>query len=364
VSRERLIQLALVVVTLLIGVVDYHVGLTVQLSLWYALVILAGGWTGGVYGVMWTTVMCSCVDLGATFVKQPSLRADLLYLSNDALTIVQWVVLGLGAAAQRAYLRQVVESRAQLHETQQRLEQALRDARAVQLALLHSDLSGLQWVEGSVRFEVAFQLGGDFFDVRNLSTGTLMVLADVSGKGPSAALVVSVLRGLLEETAPRCTGPANLLSMVQERLVPFLPDSMFVTCLAAMFDGPSRRLTCCNAGHEPAFLCQNGMLTEVVGQGLPLGVAPEIPLGEAAYDVAPDDVLLAYTDGLTNAPTVGGGRLGEDPVRQVLLAKCSRPLGELTGSLFELTGGRQDDDVVVLALRFRGSPALEPKTTS
>lgn len=355
-NRDRLIQVSLVVVTLVIGVVDYHVGLTIELSLWYALVILAGGWTGGVPGVMWTTVLCTMVDLGATFIKQPSLREDLLYLSNDALTIVQWVVLGMGAAAQRAYLRQVEESRAALHETQQRLEQALRDARAVQLALLHSDLSGLRWVEGSVRFEVAFQLGGDFFDVRNLPTGTLMVLADVSGKGPSAALVVSVLRGLLEETAPRCSGPAHLLTLVQERLGPFLPDAMFVTCLAVVYDGPSRRLTCCNAGHEPAFLCRGGMLTEVVGQGLPLGVAPEIPLEEVAFEVSPGDVLLAYTDGLTNAPVVGGERLGEDPVRQVLLARCARPLGELTGSLFELTGGNQDDDVVVLALRFRGEP--------
>lgn len=352
-NRDRLVQLSLIVITLLIGVIDYHIGLDITLSLCYALVILAGGWTGGTLGVMWTTVMCSVVDLGATFLKEPTLRQDLLYLSNDALTIVQWVVLGMGAAAQRAYLRQVEESRAQLNETQQRLEQALRDARAVQLALLRPDLSGLAWVEASVRFEVAFALGGDFFDVRNFKDGTALVLADVSGKGPSAALVVSVLRGLIEETVPRCEGPAHLLTLVQERLGPFLPDSMFVTCLAALYDGPSRKLRCCNAGHEPAFLCRDGVLVEVVGQGLPLGVAPEIALEEVSYDITPGDVFLAYTDGLTNAPTEGGERLGEEPVRQALLEGCQRPMAELSETLFRLTGGHQDDDVVVLALRFR-----------
>ena len=355
-SRERLIRLALVLVTLLIGLVDYQIGLNINLSLCYALVILAGGWTGGIPGVMWTTAMCTLVDLGATFIKEPSLREDLLYLSNDALTVVQWVVLGMGAAAQRAYLQQVEESRAQLHETQQRLEQALTDARGVQLALLRSDLSGLRWVEGSVRFEVAFALGGDFFDVRNMSNGTALVLADVSGKGPSAALVVSVLRGLFEETMPRCSGPAHLLTMVQERLGPFLPDSMFVTCLAAQYDGPSGRLTCCNAGHEPAYLCRNGELTEVVGQGLPLGVAPELALTEDSFEVSPGDVFLCYTDGLTNAPVPGAGRLGEEPVKKTLLAECSRPVSELTDRLFKLTGGQQDDDVVVLAIRFREAP--------
>lgn len=353
-SRDRLIGLLLVLVTLVIGLADYHIGLTVTLSLWYALVILAGGWTGGVPGVMWTTVLCTSVDLGATFLREPAMREDLLYLSNDALTVIQWVVLGMGAAAQRAYLRQVEESRAELRETQRRLEQSLRDARAVQLALLRSDLSELKHVEGSVRFEVAFALGGDFFDVRNMPDGaTGMVLADVSGKGPSAALVVSVLRGLIEETVPRSHGPAHLLTIVQERLVPFLPDAMFVTCLAALYDAQGGRLTCCNAGHEPAFLCRDGELTEVVGHGLPLGVAPEHILSEEDYQVKPGDVLLAYTDGLTNAPRPDGERLGDDPVKEVFLRDCHRPMSELTEHLFNLTGGRQDDDVVVLALRFK-----------
>ena len=176
------------------------------------------------------------------------------------------------------------------------------EARAIQQALLPKAspyipgfaISGLSVPAGDV--------GGDWYDFIAFNDGCWgLVLADVSGKGTAAALLMSATRGMLRSLADRCGSPADVLARLNRLMVEDFPAGRFVTLLYGVLDPKRRSLTFSSAGHLPPLLVRNGEAQFLYSErGTPLGlVAAEF--SESTVELPQGSRLVFYSDGITEA---------------------------------------------------------------
>jgi sigma-B regulation protein RsbU (phosphoserine phosphatase) len=170
-------------------------------------------------------------------------------------------------------------------------------------------------------------VSGDFFDIVELKDGRLaFAIADVSGKGMNAALLMAKTASLFRCLAKRLDGPGALLSAIDAELAETGSAGMFVTMIAGTLDPATGRLRLANAGHEPPLLCCGARMVRI-DEGLPpLGVIPEMfaagcPESEIDLD---GGTLYLFTDGLTEAEA-GGRMLGAAGVERLLARHRLRP---------------------------------------
>src|SRR6185369_4428873 len=130
--------------------------------------------------------------------------------------------------------------------------------------------------------------------------GTLgLVIADVSGKGITAALMMAFARAVLRAAAYNGSGPADALLRTNRVLARDARTGLFLTALVAQLEGTSGTLRYAAAGHEPALLLRSGStrVSELPSNGMLLGLFDPIPVEEATATLRPGDLMLAYTDG-------------------------------------------------------------------
>lgn len=177
-----------------------------------------------------------------------------------------------------------------------------QEARLMQQALLPKSspfipgyvISGLTVPIGAV--------GGDWYDFIAFPDGRWgLVLADVSGKGTAAALLMSATRGMLRSLAEACRGPGEVLTKLNALLVEDFPAGRFVTLVYAVLDPATRAVTFANAGHlHPLFLDDNGAHFLDTERGVPLGLSCG-DYSETTVALSPGSRLIFYTDGITEA---------------------------------------------------------------
>jgi sigma-B regulation protein RsbU (phosphoserine phosphatase) len=207
---------------------------------------------------------------------------------------------------------------------------------------------------------MAREVGGDYFDFLDLGSGRLgIALGDISGKGVSAALLMASLQALLRSRAKQSVDePAGLVKQINESLVESTDSSKFATFFYAVYDSSARTLTYVNAGHNPPFLLRAA--TTVVSRlrptGMALGFDQQADYGAATEALAPGDLLLAYTDGLTEALNEAGEEFGDARAAGLLVG--NRHLGasdlqRLINAELEAFCGRapQHDDITLVVAR-------------
>ncbi len=187
-------------------------------------------------------------------------------------------------------------------QQRERLDHEEQEARLIQQALLPKSspyvpgfaISGLSIPAGAV--------GGDWYDFIPMKDGRWgLVLADVSGKGMAAALLMSATRGMLRSLAEASCTPAEVLTKLNGLLVDDFPSGKFVTMVYAVLDPATRTLTFANAGHLPPLLVTGSSATFLETEsGLPLGVACG-SFSEAKAHLPEGSRLLFYSDGITEA---------------------------------------------------------------
>lgn len=147
-----------------------------------------------------------------------------------------------------------------------------------------------------------FELGGDLYDFISLPQDNLgLVVADVSGKGVPASLIMASIRASLRAYVDNVYYLYEVMRRVNLMLCRDTKSGEFVTLFYGVIDVHNRRLTYCNAGHPPPLLLRDGKVTELAGGNLVLGIDPEEPYEQSVHDLLPNDILLLYTDGLTDA---------------------------------------------------------------
>jgi|GEM_PF-3160222 serine phosphatase RsbU (regulator of sigma subunit) len=243
----------------------------------------------------------------------------------------------------------------------QRMRQELALAHEIQGALLPKLAPEIAGYELRAHYLPAQELGGDYYDFIELGPHLHgFVVADVSGKGVPGSLGMTMARSTLRTQAAIHLRPDEVLRRTNAALLPDLRAGMFITLFYAVLDPANHRLACVNGGHQPALHVRGGTVTEVGGQGMALGLAPS-PQYFAQQEVLAlqaGDLLLLYTDGVTEAMDPQDQEYGLDRLMGSLLRHAAGPLDALLPGLLKdlaaFTGSApQSDDITLLALRRR-----------
>ena len=202
-------------------------------------------------------------------------------------------------------------------------ERELAFARRIQLSLMPGSSPALAGVEVATAYRAAREVGGDFYDTYELPARPGMLgiaVADVTGKGVTAALMMAFSRAVLRSAAYNGSGPADALRRTNRVLANEVRTGLFLTALVLELDGSSGALRFASAGHEPPLLLRAGVPepVELPAGGAMLGLFDELEPEERTLDLAPGDLVLAYTDGVTDALDSSGDRFGDVRLRELL----------------------------------------------
>jgi len=318
--------------------------------------------------------------------RAEGLIADVPVVVISALTemdsVVRCIELGaedylakpFNATLLRARLYALLEKkrlRDQMRASLRRMEHELEAARAMQLSMLPAPLAGGDgWpVVTEVHLEPARQVGGDLIDVFPLGPDHCgAVLGDVSGKGPAAALYMARAYGVFRSLAQSWqgwvageAGAAAFLEQANRQLVAANDACNFLTLLFVVLDVRTGALVYGNAGHLPPFRLRAGTAPEALPgrAGLPLGIDGDAVYRTASAILAPGDVLVVYSDGVTEAMDTESVLFGDDRLLDVLGTLASPEPEATVAAVRQAVGGHigaaePSDDVAILALAWTG----------
>jgi len=287
---------------------------------------------------------------------------DVLYVTLPPdLGSVEWLSLIALAAEvyQQGESAWAARKHAQAHAA---IERELEMARQIQRGLVPTKLE-FAGLDVSVGFEPCKWVGGDYVDVVTMADGRiLLAVADVCGKGLQAALITSSVHTMVRATADTNSSVPELLERLNKYLCDWLPEHSFVTMIVAAIDPETGEVECVNAGHPPAIIAgKNGTLRYLQSEINPvLGVAAAKMESQRDF-LAPGDVLVMFTDGLTELRNASLEMLGLERLSEGFAEICQRSDGDRTSRiavrlnefLAEFRGDRlpEDDSAFVLARR-------------
>jgi len=250
----------------------------------------------------------------------------------------------------------------QEQQQRQRLENEISIAREVQDQLFPRSLPQIPGVEIEAICKAAREVSGDYYDFIQLSpTHLAIAIADISGKGISAALLMASLQAALRSqvlvAGSETMSTAELVARLNKHLVRNTADDRFATFFIAVYDSGTRTLRYTNAGHLPSFLiCRDSALHLDKG-GMVLGVMEDYCYEEGSVIVAPDSLLVGYSDGLVEPENVYGEEFGIRRLQQAAVAVQGAAPQTVAQSLMtaaeEWAGTpEQADDMTVIVSRF------------
>ncbi len=205
-------------------------------------------------------------------------------------------------------------------ETQLRLQTDLETAREIQRQLLPSGARDVPGLDLATAYVPARELGGDFYDLLPYGVGRLAIaMGDVSGKGTAAALYGSLAIGILRElVVDREAGPAEMLGLLNGRLLAARLDARFIAMHFAIYDAALRELTIANAGGTLPLLLRDGVATELDVRGIPLGLLPEAEYDEVRLSLTPGDIVVFASDGIHESTNIDLEEYGADRLKDLL----------------------------------------------
>lgn len=209
------------------------------------------------------------------------------------------------------------------------LEKELAIARHIQLALLPESLPDIPGYAVFATNDASRAVSGDFYEFqqRDESDEQIIVIADVSGKGIGASLLAasfdSLLMGPIEVNYP----PDVICSRVSRRLYAKTPPERYVTAFLLALDPASGRISYTNAGHNAGLLVRaDGAIQRLDATGMPIGLMPFAEYEKAEVTLAPGDLIVLYTDGLTEAANPDGDEFGLERLEAVVRRHAAEPL--------------------------------------
>jgi serine phosphatase RsbU (regulator of sigma subunit) len=244
----------------------------------------------------------------------------------------------------------------------QRLESELELARNIQRSLLPRDFSCNDFLDAMGVSEPCFEIGGDYFDL--IRTGTdscLMVIADVAGKGPPAALQAAMVQGIVHGVSRHSQDLSCLMGTLNQCILT-RAAGRYVTAFLATLDRAGG-LRYSNAGHNPPlWIRKDGSVTELTEAGLLLGFQETIYL-EGFIQLVPGDLLLLYTDGVTDSVNERDETFGLIRLLRWAGQQVGKSPAEVKESLIHTVGqfcgkSRQADDLAVLVVQYRKPSGL------
>lgn len=257
-------------------------------------------------------------------------------------------------------LRAAMEQQALLVSLQQELE----IARSMQLSILPRQAPNTKAVEVDSLMVPAKEVGGDFYDYFLVGEQHLaLVVADVSGKGIPAAFFMAISRTLLKNNATLLAEPAHIMARLNDQLCSENEQMMFVTVFFGLLELATGKLDYVNAGHNPPVLRRSDGTVSLLpsGQNTALAVIDGLDYMPGQLTLAKGDLLLLYTDGVTEAANAQNQLFGEAKMLDIVQAhQCGQPCHtRLTQALLQQirffeAGAAQADDITCVSVLYKG----------
>jgi sigma-B regulation protein RsbU (phosphoserine phosphatase) len=251
----------------------------------------------------------------------------------------------------------------------QRLRAELEIAREVQSQLHPKPLAGL----GSLRLdsvcEAARMVSGDYYDYQKIGdTQLALAIGDVAGKGISAALLMATLQSSMRSQLRQWTeaikaghedsiSASRLIANLNQQVYASTSPEKFATFFFSLYDDTTSTLTYVNAGHLPPILIRDGHSTTLDTNGMVVGAFPFARYTESRLDLHSGDILVLYTDGITEPENEYGEDFGEQRLRELLIAHADRDGAEITAAVVDAVRRwsafpeELPDDMTILVLR-------------
>ncbi|MFL6334046.1 MAG: SpoIIE family protein phosphatase [Pyrinomonadaceae bacterium] len=211
------------------------------------------------------------------------------------------------------------------HLEQERFERELQLAREIQQRFQPSAPPVVPGFELQGISFPSYQIGGDYYDFILSSDRLVVALGDVSGKGTSAALLMSSLHAAVHAQVASCRPITETIGAVNRYLADNTPANRFVTLFYAELDPLTGSLSFINAGHNPPIIAhEGGTLEHLAAGGLPLGIIPDFDYREGRTQLRPGDVLVAYSDGVTESQNPKGEEFGTARLQEVIAQNIGR----------------------------------------
>jgi sigma-B regulation protein RsbU (phosphoserine phosphatase) len=236
-------------------------------------------------------------------------------------------------------------------------QQEAKQAREIQRALLPAEIPQFPGVEIAGMSEAARAVGGDYYDVIDLGEGKLaFCIADVCGKGMTAALLMSGLQGAVRSLSASDTSPADLVKRVRRVVCRNLSAGKFITFFYAVLDTNERTIRYTNAGHNPPIVVRaSGEVVRLRDGGPILGrLFGEIPLKEGKLDLQSGDRVVLFTDGVSEARNESEEEFGEEALAELIRSARTESAVDLqdviVNAVATFTGNNFHDDVTLLVV--------------
>jgi phosphoserine phosphatase RsbU/P len=279
--------------------------------------------------------------IGALYLDSQQISRDLSAVSNDLL---RTIAREAAALVENAGL-------VQEQENTRRYEQELSIAGTIQQQLMTVKIPGSSFARVQARNIPCKEIGGDFFDVIATDNSISAVLADICGKGVSAALLASILQGMTYAQLKASVPLAEIADVANRFLCQKDLGEKYATLTIARLN-PAGLLEFINCGHVPPFLVCNGTLTRTKPQNPPVGLLDGLSYTTETYQLAPGDRLVVFTDGITEAQDAAGDFFGDDRLREVVAANS---FDEIFKRVQAFCGDTPlNDDCTVLELQYKG----------
>jgi sigma-B regulation protein RsbU (phosphoserine phosphatase) len=241
----------------------------------------------------------------------------------------------------------------------EQLEMELEFLQTVQKALLPQQPPGIPDLNLAAFSRPAQIVGGDYFDFLRFKDGAHgLVIADAMGHGVSASLLISSLQAALRTLVPDSVSPADVMQRVNRIFLHNINFTTFVTALLGHYEPATRSFTYCNAGHNPPLLlnARDGGETWLTPTGAAIGLMESYVPTTQTISMRQGDILVFYTDGVTEASSPRGELFGRERLAQVVRQNAGLPAQELLHSLRQalndFSDGKQlEDDVTLLVCR-------------
>lgn len=265
-----------------------------------------------------------------------------------------------------AILRDITERKqmeAILVEANKRMEGELNVAKEIQMSMLPLIFPAFpkrNEIDIHAILIPAREVGGDFYDFHFLDESRIyLVVGDVSGKGVPAALMMAVTKTLLKSRANLDSSPASILTHVNNEIAKDNEACMFITVFLGILDLTSGELVYSNAGHNPSFIIGENRALKSLSDlhGPVIGAMEDMTYSESSVTIKKDDILFAYTDGVTESQNKEGNFFTNKKLEDILESKSYNTVKELTELVIDKVkdfekGAEQFDDITVLTLQY------------
>jgi serine phosphatase RsbU (regulator of sigma subunit) len=283
------------------------------------------------------------------------------------VSIEAGVALALTAGLGYRFWREgVLKSQAEEAErieagVRKKLEDEISSAREIQESLLPATLPKYDGLDIAARYQACLAIGGDYYDFLQLGAAKLLfVIADVQGHGVSSAMVMSNLQGTLRNLmhGPHADSPAAIVAALNDALLEATRGERLVTLFLSILDVTTREMVYVNAGHVRPLLFRRGesAVTNLGEGGFLLGVFPGSEYEQASVSLKSGDVLVAMTDGITEAMNPANEEYSVPRVEEVVRGSLGRSAKDIIADVYRSVaeferGGHHEDDKVVVVLK-------------